>query len=76
MSKTQYTIEAYSPGANQRIREFNLQNLQHIELHRADRAKQHAESFAQRLNQQSYLGFTDWQAVSRLITTGIDTIGT
>lgn len=72
---TQYSIQAFSAKANQKVREFTLDKLRHVEVHNPVLAQQRAESFAMRLNQQGYLGVNDWTARVTLIATGMGTLG-
>lgn len=59
----QYTIYAYSPTLNQRVRQFNLTGGQVNEnFYDAAKAQQDADMFAVLMNQQQYLNTQDWRA--------------
>ena len=69
----QYVIEAYSPTAQQTVREFNLEGgLRVITQH--NEALMAAAFFAARMNRDQYLQATDWQPKFSLQTTGIETL--
>ena len=56
----QYGIEAYSPTANQTLRQVMLNNLTVSPITNLIEANQSASVFAYTLNQQAKLGATDW----------------
>ena len=56
----QYSIEAYSPTANQTLRQVYLNNLQMTPTVNLIEANQQATTFAYTLNQQAKLGAQDW----------------
>lgn len=70
----EYTVKAYSPTANQTIREFFLNRQQNLPVTNKQQAERAAAVFAERLNQRQYLGCTDWQPRARLEALGIDSI--
>jgi hypothetical protein len=60
----EYIVKAYSAQANQTQREINLMSAHPTS--QAD-AQQWADSFAQRLSQQQFLGARDWQGQVELV---------
>ncbi len=56
----EYIIEAYSPTANQTLRQVSLNNLAVTPETNLAQASRTAETFALTLNQQSKLGAQDW----------------
>lgn len=64
-----YEITAHSPSKNQTQREFDEDSLKGRHTTDAKLAQRKADSFAQRLNQQRFLGAADWRARIRLIKT-------
>ena len=70
----EYTIHAYSPTANQEVRQFNLEggvNNPHLT---EQIAQQWAAGFAVQLNNQGYLQTYDWTPRVKYEELGIQTI--
>ena len=70
----EYTVYAYSPTLNQKMRQFNLEGGQNNQYHDPILAQQWADSFASQLNRQANQGVTDWQAQVAYEDLGIHTI--
>lgn len=62
-----YAIHAHSARKNQTQREFAQDELQGRPITNRLLAEQMAASFALRLNQQQFLGTTDWQGQIELV---------
>jgi len=73
MSTTTYAVYAFSPTLNQRVRQFDLANINTPQLD-AQKAQQAADIFAHIQNQNQYLGATNWQGKIELEQHGIDTL--
>jgi hypothetical protein len=73
MSTTTYAVYAFSPTLNQRVRQFDLANINTPQLD-AQKAQQAADIFAHIQNQNQYLGAVNWQGVIELEQHGIDTL--
>ena len=71
MATTEYTIWAYSPTANQEVRELNLEMGNPPTKQLAD---QTAGAFAHRLNTQTHLKANDWVGRVKLEQLGIETL--
>ena len=72
MAQTTWTVYAYSPSLNQRVRRFDLANMQ-TEI-TEQQARQHADNFAELQRTNQYMMAQDWQAVVELEQLGIDTL--
>ena len=69
-----YIVEAFSAQVNQTVRQFLLDNLKEPTLEQnAELAQQHANAFAERLNQQLYFNTADWVGTIQYAKTGIET---
>jgi hypothetical protein len=73
MATTTYAIYAFSPTLNQRVRQFNLAQINVPQLD-ATAAQKDADIFAHIQNQNEYLGATNWQGQIVLEQHGIDTL--
>jgi hypothetical protein len=73
MSTTTYAVYAYSPVTNQKVRQFDLANINTPQLD-AHKAQQAADIFAHIQNQNHYLNTQDWRGVIELEQHGIDTL--
>ena len=73
MSTTTYAVYAYSPLTNQKVRRFDLANINTPQLD-AQRAQQDADIFAHIQNENQYMNTQDWRGVIELEQHGIDTL--
>jgi len=72
MATQRYTVYAFSPRLNQRVRQFNLAHINdNITL---EQANQDADYFARLQNTNNYMHTNDWQAEVVLESHGIDTL--
>ena len=62
-----YAIHAHSPSRNQTQRQFNQDELEGRPITNKQLAEQHAQAYAQQLNNQQFLRATDWTAQIELI---------
>jgi hypothetical protein len=62
-----YAIHAYSPSRNQTQRQFNQDELEGRPITNKQLAEQHAQAYAQQLNNQQFLRATDWIPQTELI---------
>jgi hypothetical protein len=62
-----YAIHAHSPSRNQTQRQFNQDELEGRPITNRRLAEQHAQAYAQQLNQNQFLRTTDWVGQVELI---------
>lgn len=72
MATVRYVVYAYSPTLNQKVRRFDLANI-NAQL-TIEQAEQDAEWFALVQNRDQYLHATDWQGLVEQEEHGIDTL--
>jgi len=72
MAQTTWTVYAYSPSLNQRVRRFDLANMQ-TQL-TEQQARVDADNFAQLQRTNQYMMAQDWQGQVELEQLGIDTL--
>jgi hypothetical protein len=72
MAQSTWTVYAYSPSLNQRVRRFDLANMQTQITEQ--QARQDAQYFAQLQNTNQFMNTQDWQALVELEQLGIDTL--
>lgn len=62
-----YAIHAHSPSRNQTQRQFNQDELEGRPITDRRLAEQHAQAYAQQLNNSQFLRTTDWVGQVELI---------
>ena len=62
-----YAINAYSKSRNQKQRQFNQDELEGRPVTNKQLAEQHANAYAQQLNNSQFLRATDWTPQIELI---------
>ena len=72
MATSRYTVYAYSPSLNQRIRMFDLAHI-NAQLTK-EQADKDAEFFALKQRTDRYMHAEDWQGQVSLEEHGIDTL--
>ena len=72
MATLTWVVYAYSPSTNQKVRRFDLANMQ-AQLDEAT-ARQHADAFASLQNTNQYMRVTDWVAHVEYEQHGVETL--